>query len=248
MSNHPALDAQYQKVINGRYTTKRDGSPMHCGACAQPLVAGATLAATKGDGWHSYCTSCAASFPAFIRGLFTRVNTLSEGQPVDVHAVEAVKAVIADPESVPAFLGAVAALNAARAAIGQARRSAPQAGGLDLSHVPSGTYAVPGGDTRLKVKIDNVTKAGRWQGFVFVKDAAVYGQEQRYGMQKPGGTYKGKIEAELRIIAADIAAAAAAYGHLTGRCTFCGLPLEDERSVSRGYGPTCATNHGLPWG
>jgi hypothetical protein len=52
----------------------------------------------------------------------------------------------------------------------------------------------------------------------------------------------------LRIIASDIAAAAAAYGHLTGKCTFCGLPLEDERSVSRGYGPKCATNHGLPWG
>lgn len=41
---------------------------------------------------------------------------------------------------------------------------------------------------------------------------------------------------------------AAAFGHLTGRCVFCTTALSDERSVSVGYGPTCADRHGLPWG
>lgn len=38
------------------------------------------------------------------------------------------------------------------------------------------------------------------------------------------------------------------YGKLTGCCCFCNSGLEDERSVSMGYGPVCAKNWGLPWG
>lgn len=114
--------------------------------------------------------------------------------------------------------------------------------GLDLSGVPSGLYAVPGGDTRLKVKIDNVDKPGtKWHGWVFVKDGAAYGHGDRYGSQKPGGTYRGKIQQQLEIIASDPYAAAAAYGQLTGTCGRCGRQLEDEESVARGIGPVCAT-------
>lgn len=32
------------------------------------------------------------------------------------------------------------------------------------------------------------------------------------------------------------------------RCCYCGLPLEDVRSKLVGYGATCATRWGLPWG
>jgi hypothetical protein len=126
-------------------------------------------------------------------------------------------------------------------------KAAPKATALDLSHVPAGIYAVPGGDTRLKVKIDKPEK-GKWAGFVFVKDGAEYGEQQRYGMQRPGQTYSGKIEDALRIIAADFVAAAKAYAAITGCCSFCKLPLEDERSVEAGYGPVCASKRGLPWG
>lgn len=111
--------------------------------------------------------------------------------------------------------------------------------GIDLSHIPSGHYAIPGGDSRLKVKIDNV-KDGKWAGFVFVKDGAEYGAGQRYGTQKPGATYAGKIEDALAIIAADPKAASAAYGRLVGRCGVCGRRLEDEASVAAGIGPICA--------
>lgn len=41
---------------------------------------------------------------------------------------------------------------------------------------------------------------------------------------------------------------AAAFGHVTGACVFCSRELTDERSLTVGYGPVCATNHGLPWG
>lgn len=110
--------------------------------------------------------------------------------------------------------------------------------GIDLSGLPSGRYAVPGGDTRLKVQIDNVT-TGKWSGWVFVKDAAVYGAGRRYGSQRPGQQYKGEIEDALRAILANPMAAAAEYGRLTNTCGMCGRPLEDEESVARGIGPVC---------
>lgn len=115
--------------------------------------------------------------------------------------------------------------------------------GLDLTSIPSGHYGVPGGDTRLKVRIDNVTK-GKWAGWVFVKDGAEYGAERRYGKQAPGSTYKGEIESQLRAIAADPQEAAAEYGRLTGRCGICNRQLEDEQSVARGIGPVCAAKVG----
>jgi hypothetical protein len=111
--------------------------------------------------------------------------------------------------------------------------------GIDLSPIPSGTYAVPGGDTRLKVRINHVEK-GKWAGYTFVDDGAEYGQRKNYGRQEPGGTYRGDIQEALTAILADPAGAAAAYGRLTGRCAICGRALEDEDSVARGIGPICA--------
>lgn len=36
------------------------------------------------------------------------------------------------------------------------------------------------------------------------------------------------------------------YGKMTSSCCFCGLELNDPRSVMAGYGPICADNYGLP--
>lgn len=42
--------------------------------------------------------------------------------------------------------------------------------------------------------------------------------------------------------------AAVVWGHKISHCVFCGLELTDPRSVTAGYGATCAGNWGLPWG
>lgn len=108
---------------------------------------------------------------------------------------------------------------------------------LDLSRIPSGNYAIPQGETRLKLSISRGT--GKWAGYIFVTDAAVYGSGRRYGMQRPGQWYNGAVSEQLKIIAADPRSAAAAYGKLTGTCGVCGRKLEDEESVARGIGPIC---------
>lgn len=45
-----------------------------------------------------------------------------------------------------------------------------------------------------------------------------------------------------------LATFASEYGHAHGHCVFCALELSDERSVTAGYGETCAEKRGLPWG
>lgn len=241
MSSTTALTAEFRKVIPGKFVTQRDGSPMPCTTCGADLVMGATFAATNGDGWTSYCAACADSFPFQVRGLVSKLTTMGVTIPEPIVVI--VRTFLTN-ESTATALAAKSALLTLRSERGAATAAA---NALDLSKLPSGCYAVPGGDTRLKVKIDVVT-AGKWAGWVFVKDAAAYGQGQKYGSQKPGGTYSGKIQAELRAIADDLTGAAAAYGHLTGKCSFCSLPLELGESVARGYGKKCASNHGLPWG
>ena len=80
------------------------------------------------------------------------------------------------------------------------------AAGLDISEVPSGYYAVPGGETRLKLHIKQAVK-GKWAGWTFVTDGAEYGQQQRYGRQAPGSVYSGQLVEQLTAIAADPMAA-----------------------------------------
>lgn len=120
-----------------------------------------------------------------------------------------------------------------------AEAQVPEQTALDLSGLPAGRYAVPGGETRLKVLVDR-PEEGDWAGWVFVKDAAEYGMGKRYGSQRPGSTYRGDIQEELAAIIADPQAAAAAYGHLVGRCGICNRKLEQKDSVERGIGPVCA--------
>ena len=111
--------------------------------------------------------------------------------------------------------------------------------GIDLTEIPSGYYAVPGGDTRLKVRIAHGKPGSKWDGWTFVSDGAEYGQRKNYGSQRPGGTYKGDIAEQLSAIVAAPEAAQRAYGRLTGTCGACGRLLEDESSIEAGIGPIC---------
>lgn len=111
---------------------------------------------------------------------------------------------------------------------------------LDISSL-KGYFAVPDGDTRLKLRIRQPGKNSRWYGWTYVDDGAEYGRRTTYGKQAPDGTYQGRLQDELRAILADPMAAQVAYGKLTGVCGRCGRILEDEASVAAGIGPVCAT-------
>lgn len=112
---------------------------------------------------------------------------------------------------------------------------------VDLTPLVKGYYAVPDGDTRLKIAIRRPGKNSRWHGWTFVDDGAAYGSRRTYGKQAPDGTYAGSIQEQLRAVLANPLEAMKAYGHLTGSCGKCGRILEDEQSVALGIGPICAS-------
>ena len=173
---------------------------------------------TKNESWNGFASKMS--------------NILGDGKSLTVGQVEAIRKIIAEKKA------------RAEAAAAQAVTAAPQGHGLDLRHIPDGRYAVPNGDTRLKVRIEKPDAPSKWAGWVFVSDGAEYGQQRKYGRQAPGKNYSGMIEKELRAIAADPKAAAVAYGKLTGTCCLCGRKLENEASVEAGIGPICAEKAG----
>lgn len=121
----------------------------------------------------------------------------------------------------------------------QAEKAAAPTSGVDLTDIPAGLYAVPNGETRLKIAIRKPGKNSRWHGSIFVDDGAEYGNRQNYGRQMPGREYEGKVVEQLKAIAADPLEAMKAYGNLVGRCGACGRKLEDEKSIALGIGPVC---------
>ena len=123
-----------------------------------------------------------------------------------------------------------------------AKAAAPETG-LDLTSLHSAFYAIPGDESRLKIRVNAPTK-GKWVGWVFVDDGAAYGYANKYGSQKPGAFYRGDIAEKLAIIVADPEAALKAYGDITGKCGHCNRQLEDETSVERGVGPICWVKYG----
>lgn len=133
-------------------------------------------------------------------------------------------------------------LNAVLRNLDEGRETDDPESELDISTL-KGYYAVPDGDTRLKLCVRKPGKNSRWHGWTFVDDGAAYGSRQTYGKQAPDGVYKGRVQEQLAAILADPFAAQVAYGKLTGTCGACGRILEDEDSVAAGIGPICAAKY-----
>jgi hypothetical protein len=189
---------------------------------------------------------CVSKFAQPVADLANRLNDLHDANPAAFTAdvLATAGALMADVTAVcnegnrDLAAATTAALTTLVATVTGETVAAPAPTGIDISNLPTGHYAVPNGDTRLKVSVRNVT-TGKWAGWVFVSDGAAYGQQTKYGSQRPGQRYVGKISEALAVIAADPQAALAAYASITGECGLCRKALEDAVSVSRGVGPVC---------
>lgn len=114
---------------------------------------------------------------------------------------------------------------------------------------------VNGQDLRLQI----AGPAAKSPGTISVSSTErAYGDRTWYGRITRDGVYEPShrvpvetttaIAQALRALAQDPAKVAADYGKITGCCCFCSLPLTDKRSLAVGYGQTCATHWGVPWG
>jgi len=116
---------------------------------------------------------------------------------------------------------------------------------------PKVTLAMKSGSI---VKLSVASKAAKHPGAISIVTAGAYcGRISPTTPHQLILTREGRlVETELRGFLAefdkDPAGMATAYGKLTSKCSFCGLPLSTPESLAVGYGDTCAKHYGLPWG
>jgi hypothetical protein len=63
-----------------------------------------------------------------------------------------------------------------------------------------------------------------------------------------GRAHAGPLKSALMRFICDPVEGARDFARLTGNCSFCNLPLTDDRSQIAGYGKICAAKYQLPWG
>lgn len=112
----------------------------------------------------------------------------------------------------------------------------------------------------MTVRISVAGNSAKHPGTLNVTSGEKPGLDERrawYGRVMKDGSYVASVTASvsalaiserLMAFARNPAGIAAEHGRLTGRCCFCNKHLQDERSTAVGYGKTCASHYGLPWG
>jgi hypothetical protein len=181
--------------------------------------------------YRGKCTACAGFFEANAPIIWTR-GAGAKHAVCPSMVIETVGAIGRDEVEAPTVVAVgsvVAFLKAARERglkAPKARFLSPTGGELRLS-MAGGSTKYPGA---VQVKVND-----NWIGRILA-DGTVAGPMERMV----------EVLATLEVIVADPAAAAAAYGALMGKCSFCNLPLTDAGSVEVGYGYVCAKRYGLP--
>jgi hypothetical protein len=110
---------------------------------------------------------------------------------------------------------------------------------------PKARFLGPEGKGELRLAL--AKHGSKHPGSVYVQYNGAY-----LGSILPGGDVKGALLHQqdviqvLLFVVKDPAKAAAQYGAVMGRCSFCGLKLTDAGSVAVGYGPICAEKWELP--
>lgn len=80
-------------------------------------------------------------------------------------------------------------------------------------------------------------------GTIYKVKAALHGSGRLYAVAYRDGSWEMEPGVVRQLTQADrmTLEAAAAYGHLYGRCVRCQTVLTDEKSIAAGIGPVCAT-------
>jgi hypothetical protein len=116
---------------------------------------------------------------------------------------------------------------------------------------PKVTLAMKSG---LTVKLSVASSAAKHPGAIsIITDGAYCGRitpaaPHALILTREGRNHETQLREFLAEFDKDPAGMATAYGKLTSKCAFCGLPLSTPESLAVGYGDTCAKHYGLPWG
>ena len=112
-------------------------------------------------------------------------------------------------------------------------------------------FIISSPDGKTTIKVAKASARSKFHGS-FTVASPVFG-EGFFGTLKDGKFTPSRQATDdiIKLVidfAADPAGVAAAHGHRTGACCFCGRELTTPESTAAGFGPVCAKNFGLPWG
>jgi hypothetical protein len=108
--------------------------------------------------------------------------------------------------------------------------------------------------TGQKVVFKMAGPMSKYAGQIMISDGGAFGAALFFGRIQEDGVFVPTSKATPTVVslikefAADPEDTAGKYGRLTGSCCFCTKPLDDQRSLTVGYGPVCAKRFGLKWG
>jgi hypothetical protein len=95
-------------------------------------------------------------------------------------------------------------------------------------------------------------KSSMGPGCLVITDGGKYPNNKLFFMIKRDCTivlckdYLPKVEEIVRRFSLNPTGGALESSKITHACCFCGIGLTNQESISRGYGPICAINYGLP--
>lgn len=105
-----------------------------------------------------------------------------------------------------------------------------------------------------KVVFKKAGPMSKYAGQIMISDGGPFGAAQFFGRIDTNGSFiatpraTDSIKDLVQEFAGNPEDVAGKYGRLTGACCFCSKPLDDQRSLTVGYGPVCAKRFGLKWG
>lgn len=104
------------------------------------------------------------------------------------------------------------------------------------------------------IKFSRAGERSRYAGQIQIMSDGYYEERSYYGRIDQDGNFHAAREthpelAEI-LVSMNTSLEDFAYqqGQASGNCIFCSNKLSDDRSLTTGYGPTCASNYSLPWG
>jgi len=104
------------------------------------------------------------------------------------------------------------------------------------------------------IRFGRYGEKSRYHGQVKIESDGYYDERTYYGRIDHAGTFHPTRDSHpalaeiLTSLNTSLEDFAYQQGAATGNCIFCSNPLSDERSITAGYGPTCAKNYQLSWG
>lgn len=189
------------------------------------------------------CRDGKDEFANDLAAKFEKHGRLSDDQWVWVHVKANKLAAVGEPDTNDSGIkvDAKPLLDMFDRVVGGGKLKYPKLHMLDIESGMQIVFALAGAASKVPGSV-GVMSEGKYG------ERSWFGRILRDGLFRPANDCPECMKKFVVLFAADPVSVAKQHGASTGHCCFCNALLSDERSKIVGYGKTCASNWGMPWG